>query len=371
MKLDSNTALMFHDWVRGKHEDPAYLFNELSRHASMVYGTGSAQLYVMAMLGLIDAALRTDSFHVLGMLPKPALEELIDTFRDGGWHKSKTRLEQVSNFWLRDSSSYAMQYTKSITGSTLDTTPRVKTGKKLEKDKKSGAAMVSRIQSEDRTGRFYTEFGNSSFSIEDVINERDTYFDSHGSKARTQTTHGSPMKPSDLIYDAMVRRSCKFLLYDAIKQGQRVVYLLDDLDLSKVAYLSGKSGIPDSARIQSGSSEGKVPICTTELREIFRNWDYFGQHLKFYLNFVECQPPWRGSPQCVKSWALYAGHRAERVLDEKPGALSDYQINCLQRCIGLVETDPGKAISKFHEASPSHFTKGASLHTVVSLSETL
>lgn len=371
MQLDTGTALMFHDWIRGKHDDPRYLFNELSRRANMVYGTGSAQLYVMAMLGMVDAAARTQTLHVLGMLPPPELASLIDAFRKGTWHESKTRLEQVSNFWLKDSKTYAMQYTKSITGSTLESDASATSGKKLQNARASASTRLQEICSGDRAGRFYAGFGTSPFALDDVVDERDSYFDRHGAKARTTTTRGKPMKPSDLIYDAMVRRSCKFLLYDAIRGGQRVVYLLDDLDLSMVAYRSSKSGIPDEARIGTGPSEGKVPVCTTELREIFRNWDYFAAHLTFFCHFVACDPPWQGTPQREMPWARYAAHRAEQLLDEAAATLSDGQIGCLQRCIGLADTQPGKAIAYFHQASPSRFTKGASLHTVLTAPETL
>lgn len=370
MELTDTTAREFHDWLRGKLDGRDYLFNELSDTHSMIYGTGSAQLYVLAMLAMVHAAMASDQYGLICSLPREGLEQVIKIFKDGGYHKSKTIFEQVSNFWLKDSQAYSMAFTKSKTGATLEKPLESKTGNKLKKDLASGVGKVSRIEGLPVKGRFYREFGQSGFSLGDVIDDRDNYFEARGSKARAMTTHGRDMKMSDLIYDAMIRRSCKFLLYDAIRQGRRVVYLLDDLDLDKVAYLSGKSGIPDDARIVGGPSDGKVPICTTEIREIFRNWDYFRAYLKFFKDFREAAPPWAAVHGKEREWAAYANHRA-RALLSSTHPLSTTQRGHLQACCDQHATSPAQAIESFHLARPSLYSKGAAVHTVTTEPEAL
>jgi hypothetical protein len=102
----------------------------------------------------------------------------------------------------------------------------------------------------------------------------------------------------------MVRRACKFLLYDEIEQrGGRIFYALDGLTLSDVAQCVHRN---------LDDSRSKVPVCTSELREIFRMWAYLQNHVTFYSHLKESKPPWELSDQ--EQWSSYALKRAAKLL---------------------------------------------------------
>ena len=65
MELTDTTAREFHDWLRGKRDGRDYLFNEMSDTHSMIYGTGSAQLYVLAMLAMVHAAMESGQYGLI------------------------------------------------------------------------------------------------------------------------------------------------------------------------------------------------------------------------------------------------------------------------------------------------------------------
>ena len=104
----------------------------------------------------------------------------------------------------------------------------------------------------------------------------------------------------------MIRRACKFLLYDEINtRGGTIFYALDGLTLSEVAQ-----------RVHRGldTTRSKVPVCTSELREIFRMWAYLQNHVTFYSHLENSDPPWKISDKA--EWSAYALHRAEKITAE-------------------------------------------------------
>lgn len=102
----------------------------------------------------------------------------------------------------------------------------------------------------------------------------------------------------------MVRRACKFLLYDEISERKgRIFYALDGLTLTEVA---------KAAHRALDRSREKVPVCTSELREIFRMWAFLKDYVTFYLHLETSEPPWKLSDQA--DWSAYAVKRAEKVV---------------------------------------------------------
>ena len=103
-----------------------------------------------------------------------------------------------------------------------------------------------------------------------------------------------------------VRRACKFLLYDTVgddvENKGHVHYALDGMNLTEVA----------GARHRPlDHVTSKVPVCTSELRELFRMWPYFKDDVSFYRTYTKVAPPWEAADTDV--WAAYAGRRAERA----------------------------------------------------------
>jgi hypothetical protein len=115
----------------------------------------------------------------------------------------------------------------------------------------------------------------------------------------------------------MVRRACKFLLYDEIRiRHGRIFYALDGLALSDVA--QGAHRALDSTR-------SKVPVCTSELREIFRMWAFLQKHVQFYLHLKKSDPPWKLSDQ--EQWSAYAVERSKKVVvDDAEKTMKIYSI---------------------------------------------
>ncbi|KPF48828.1 hypothetical protein D621_15645 [beta proteobacterium AAP51] len=90
----------------------------------------------------------------------------------------------------------------------------------------------------------------------------------------------------DQIKNFGVRRACKFLIYDAIERKRKIAYVLDDLNLTEVVKKHARLLDPDS------STRRKVPVCTSEIREIFRRWDRLQDHVVFYRWFRKAPAPW-------------------------------------------------------------------------------
>lgn len=104
-----------------------------------------------------------------------------------------------------------------------------------------------------------------------------------------------------------VRRACKFLLYDTVgtdpnDKGQ-IHYALDGMTLADVA---GQVHRP------LDQHTSKVPVCTSELRELFRMWPYFRNEVTFYFGLNIVQPPW--DTDSINVWAAYASARAQKAI---------------------------------------------------------
>jgi hypothetical protein len=87
-----------------------------------------------------------------------------------------------------------------------------------------------------------------------------------------------------------IRRASKYGV-SFFSSNAVLFYVLDGLDLAAIA---NKQVI-----------QNKIPICTSELRYIFRNWHYFKARatLVFLRKFELCRAPWEENPA---QWAPYA-----------------------------------------------------------------
>ena len=144
----------------------------------------------------------------------------------------------------------------------------------------------------------------------------------------------------------MVRRACKFLLYDEISvRHGRIFYALDGLTLSDVAQRAHRA---------LDRSRSKVPVCTSELREIFRMWAFLQNHVAFYLHLENSEPPWKLSDQ--EQWSAYAVERSKKVVvnDEE----KTKKIARLSELHAKQQYD--KVIDEYH-GIPAHRLKRASL----------
>jgi hypothetical protein len=151
---------------------------------------------------------------------------------------------------------------------------------------------------------------------------------------------------SDQIRQFAVRRACKFLIYEGIRNGRVVAYALDDLNLDEV--------VNKTARELDAPGRFKLPVCTSELREIFRRWDYCQTHVRFFEDLRQVSPPWHRDRD-LQGWAQYAAARAAKLAHS---AGEDHprhaQLMTVQQL--LDQKAYGQAIDAFHNAKPSEFS---------------
>lgn len=161
----------------------------------------------------------------------------------------------------------------------------------------------------------------------------------------TQIGHG---EFDDQIKNFAVRRACKFLIYDAIKDGRKIAYVLDDLDLTEVVDKKARLLDPSGTR-------RKVPVCTSEIREIFRRWDMLKNHVVFFRWFRKAPSPWDCDyfdPHAYRNWGAYASARASKLA--KALGPSHVRHAQLENVVSLY--DKGNftaAIDAFHACQPS------------------
>ena len=116
-------------------------------------------------------------------------------------------------------------------------------------------------------------------------------------KSNAKLDRGNNAQVKAAADDISVRRSCKFgIEYVVQNLGGRIHYVLDGIDIKKVV---------DRATITNKSGYEKVPICTSELRFLFRQWQRFGSKVQFWQNYDHCAPPWADSAT-QEDWAAYA-----------------------------------------------------------------
>ncbi|MGA7341066.1 MAG: hypothetical protein WBE72_11065 [Terracidiphilus sp.] len=106
-----------------------------------------------------------------------------------------------------------------------------------------------------------------------------------------------------IVVDIAIRRSCKFgIHYFVERKNARLHYILDGMNIQAIV---------DKDRMLNSSTQlNKVPICTSEIRYIFRHWNRLGPtgRLLFYTDFDKVGAPWVNAKHMGTwpSWADYA-----------------------------------------------------------------
>ncbi|MDR3701367.1 MAG: hypothetical protein P4L56_17095 [Candidatus Sulfopaludibacter sp.] len=114
--------------------------------------------------------------------------------------------------------------------------------------------------------------------------------------------------------DLAIRRSSKFGIQFAIMNlGAAVHYILDGITMSVV--------VNKEALKNESVGLMKVPIVTSELRHVFRLWNFYKTHkLYFYKDFLTTIPPWNDTSdkKALEGWATYARQRVAKYKDKIP-----------------------------------------------------
>jgi hypothetical protein len=233
---------------------------------------------------------------------------------------------------------------------------------------------ASRVRRETARRAFTERFKDSHFALANTDYERRLagaqknrpYIEDLDQRGYSDARFATDMK------SFAVRRACKFLIYDSIAEGKTVVYSLDDLNLKAIADAlwinipeTGKPSFGTREEINEMDGFKKVPICTSEVRELFRCWDYFKEPLKsglpkveFMRGFEKCPPPWETSD--LESWARYAKEQAEKWFPELPAPVQTSKQGLYDAIAPALDgRDYAKAIRSYHGLGVGAYKSGA------------
>ena len=305
-------------------------------------------------------------FIIYGMDDPQRIYLAVDHFRTNGFQATgQTEAEQIDRRALGEGPNQNGQYDKRLSSKVsnyfLHFNPKdVKVTQRPthELDLIRPEQIDKKKARETARQGFTDKFNGSKFSLASIGNDPDKIMKGvrkdHGNVALTTTLDVAAH--NGMLRNFAVRRACKFLIYEAVKEGQQIVYSLDDMVLGAVANKQwrdwDRKAFVDAAALNS-ACDAKVPVCTTEIREIFRGWDFLKTHVVFYENFTRADPPWERDAD-RETWGSYARVLARHLLTRYPGAkLLDNVRATVDGCIdSKVASD---AISRYHQCHASVF----------------
>jgi hypothetical protein len=318
MNLTDAHIASFNEWLQGALPEAHRHFLDELEAPWMLYGTGTAQLQYLAV---IDAVNEAKNSVPQQQITRQRIRDWYD------WHSGNKQLQQrVSNYWIQFHA---------------DTVKVNRTGDQARPMSLSAGAFATH-ESHD----FFTRFNTSGDTVAALsYSKLVAGMQKHDERAPARPKL-KDINTHNLIRFYAVRRACKFLMYDAIGAGWPIRYVLDDLTLSTAA--------------SRGRVDGKVPVCTSELREAFRFWDFFEPFVDFYREFTLVVPPWQAptaDAQTLADWGAYAGVRARKLLAGDHARLGASVVGLLQECDQAAAANRHiDAIALYHESRPSRYS---------------
>jgi hypothetical protein len=290
-----------------------------------LYGTGPTQLVYLGATKAADAALKKGE-----KVTADGVEANRKTF---SWNKKNE--PKVSNFWIQfDNLKVHGSEEAGITGKPI--------------------RLAGQLGLTD-SSKFFERFESSVFGLSNATEEElirgiakhYKFYDLHKNNEEFVQNY---------LRQYAIRRACKFLMYDT---PHPIRYALDGLNLEWVAkkIRLAKDGTQNAIT-------GKLPICTTELRELFRCWDYFQSRVTFYKSFWTVMPPWSdpmASHAEREAWATYADRQARKIL----ASLSPFaRINSAWTEVNSAfeKNDYSGTIQRYHQMAPSRWGKTGPFH---------
>ena len=154
-----------------------------------------------------------------------------------------------------------------------------------------------------------------------------------------------PQNQSDIKRDLLNRRACKHLM----TEDCFIFYALDEID-SRIAATGGYVQVNTKT-----DTKRKVPVASTELRFLFRNWDRFRSRTYFFRDLIPVSPPWEKDEVCFKDWAKYALHLSRKIL-LSTGRINFDLLMCVEKMLRCYcNEDYRNTIKYFHSFEPSRF----------------
>jgi hypothetical protein len=110
-----------------------------------------------------------------------------------------------------------------------------------------------------------------------------------------------------IVTDIAIRRSCKYGIHFFVeKKSAQLHYILDGMDIAAI--------VDTKRMLNSSTNLHKVPICTSEIRYIFRHWNRLAAtgRLLFYNKFNKVRAPWSNDAH-MGTWPGWADYAIARV----------------------------------------------------------
>lgn len=338
------------DWARERLTDPRFILNKKRYEKCVIFGADAPQRRYVQCIELADFLWLTHEDKLKNAKETQNKENLKSFFKAKCpkiFNLTKENFNRVSNYWLKPIQAIAGAATLQ-SGS-----PEAKPDAYLK------SALVGTKEKDVK--QFWDRFGKSPHDLNQKVIPAASRPDFTSPKAAEVTKTGNSKEAQHYVYDFAVRRACKFLLYDAIALKKPVFYALDQLNLEIVADLvGGTDAIRDEVKIGASAEEKKVPICTSEIRELFRYWDELSKNVTFFENLNEVEPPWARVD--VDKWARYAVHRAKktRAMAEKANRGGELP------GVDEIESWTGKAaIDNYHRMRPYTFRNQSNINHVI------
>ncbi|MEM1162671.1 MAG: hypothetical protein AAGJ28_17205 [Pseudomonadota bacterium] len=306
----------------------------------IIYGMDDPQRTYLALVHL-RASLDLDPSNQTSEEEIQTIENRVETY-------DKSLSPRVSNFFLHTHHANVVRADDG-NGFTLKRPEERTRGQRLRKR-------------EQRRREFTYRYRNSKFSLLSIGG--DTQKLCVGVTKDNNTKHSAAFNLADMnnnLRNFAVRRACKFLLYDSIRLDKWVAYALDDMDLGAIAENQWRV-FKDGSWISNPEDDhrrGKIPVCTSEIRCLFRDWDFFAEHVTFYEKFQMVDPPWL-RPSHIDKWSAYAKLWSERCIH-----LAGRGADVAAFEAAIAAHDRGAhfaAISEYHRGNPSRLRN---MHPIV------
>jgi len=318
--------------------DPQHFLSQKQPHSQepLFYGTALGQRILLITSEAVKKQHDSSASDILALLRK--------SMRDDN---QKVNFRQVSNFWLYDS-----EYKTGLAGlqrclsenthsDNIDRSPLKPTTRHNRKTPTKPSTRKHSWVELNANSPTPTEQARMQFRDDFIASQMEM------GKWGTNFTHHAQKKESgqNKVRTLLTRRTCKWMLHVASFNNQTVHYSLDGLNLAVIAR---------NEAIQVAGRKAKVPICTSEIRELFRKWDLFKNNVIFYKKLQICDTPWgpSQSDEIKAAWATYALELAQK--------------HCFHESVDIIETknthemlssfhkqDYDKVISLFHSCEPS------------------
>lgn len=162
---------------------------------------------------------------------------------------------------------------------------------------------------------------------------------------------------SNHLYDVCIRRSCKYgVFYFTHVKSATLHYILDEMDMNTIV---------NKTMLMNETAGGKkVPICTSELRYMFRHWNSLkDKSVLFYDGYRTCEAPWYDTrwKSTRADWADYAIARVAKYRSSIAATMGNSSLlsefDRLAKFFDLARTPvtARKIIESFH-ALPANLT---------------